>query len=147
MTNWLRGVRSAVVMGLAWALVWAPIAVLIGTLIVDPDNSMDEMWVVIGAYPGFLCAVIFSALLAVAERGYRLHDVPLSRVGAWGAVAGLLVGAFPFAVGRSNSELPVWLLAVAVIGSITLLSAVSAVGSALLARMAKNRQPRDVRAI
>ena len=52
MKKWLRRIRGAVLMGLAWAAVWAPVAVLLGTFVVDPDNSMDEMWVAVGAYPG-----------------------------------------------------------------------------------------------
>jgi hypothetical protein len=143
MKKWQRHLRNAVVMGVAWALVWAPIAVLIGTTIIDPDNSMDEMWVVIGAYPGFLCAVIFSAMLSVAERGRRLFELPLARAGGWGALAGVLVGVFPFTVGTPTTAVPLWLLGVTVIGTITLMSAVSAVGSVLLARMAKKRGFRD----
>ena len=146
MKNWQRQVRDSVVMGLAWAVVWAPVAVLIGTKIVDPDDSMDEMWAVVGAYPGFLCAVIFSAIRAVAERGRRLAEVALARAGAWGALAGLLVGVFPFTVGTPTTAVPLWLLGVTVIGTITLTSAVSAVGSVLLARMAKKREFRDARA-
>jgi hypothetical protein len=144
--NGWRRTRDAVILGVIWAVVWAPIAVLIGTMIVDPDNSMDEMWVLIGAYPGFLCAVIFSVVLAIAERGRRLHEVSLSRVRTWGMLAGLLVGVFPFTVGTSTSALPLWQLGVAVIGSITLLSALSAVGSALVARVAKKRELRDASA-
>lgn len=139
MKNLLKRIRQAVLMGLAWAVVWAPIAIVIGTMIVDPDNSMDEMWVAVGAYPGFLCAAIFSAVLAVAERGRTLAALSLARAGALGALAGVLVGVMPFTVGTSSTALPVWKWAVIVIGSITLMSAVSAVGSVLLARMAKQR--------
>ena len=146
MKPWVRGIGRAVIMGLAWAVVWAPVAVVIGTMIVDPDNSMDEMWVLVGAYPGFLCAVIFSALLAIAERGRRLDEVSLSRAGIWGALAGVVVGVFPFTVGTATSALPFWQLALAVIGSITLMSAVSAVASALVARTARKRGLRDARA-
>jgi hypothetical protein len=126
--------------------VWAPIAVVIGTTIVDPDNSMDEMWVVVGAYPGFLCALIFSALLGIADRGRRLDALSLARAGSWGALAGVLVGVFPFLVGTPTSSVPLWQLGLAVIGSIVLMSALSAVGSAWLARLARKRQVRDVSA-
>lgn len=146
MKLWLRRTRDAVMMGLIWAMVWAPIAVLIGTMIVDPDNSMDEMWVLIGVYPGFLCAVIFSAVLAITERGRRLDELSLARVVIWGAFAGLLVGVFPFTVGTPTTKLPLWLLGLLVIGPITLMSAVSAVGSVLVARMVRKRQFRDVSA-
>lgn len=59
MKKWPRRIRGAVLMGLTWAAVWAPIGVLIG-MIVDPSGSTDEMWVAVGAYPGFLGGVIFS---------------------------------------------------------------------------------------
>ena len=141
MKKWLGHIGGAVLMGLAWAVIWAPVAVLIG-LIVDPDGSMDEMWVAIGAYPGFLCGVLFSAVLGIAEGRRGFDELSLSRVGAWGAVTGLLVGVLPFLIGESTSELPLWLLGVVVISSITLLSAVSAVGSALLSRYAVRRHTR-----
>lgn len=138
MKKWLRRIRGAVGMGLTWALVWAPAAVLIG-LFVDPDGSMDEMWPAIGAYPGFLGGVVFSMVLAIAARRRRLDELSLSRVAAWGAAAGLLVGVLPFTIGEPTTERPLWLLATVVIGTITLLSAVSAAGSLALARRAEKR--------
>ena len=141
MKKWLGRIGGAVLMGLTWAVVWAPVAVLIG-LIVDPNGSMDEMWVAIGAYPGFLCGVLFYAVLGIVEGRRGVDDLTLSCVGTWGAVAGLLVGVLPFLIGESTSELPPWLLGVVVIGCITLLSAVSAIGSALLSRYAARRQTR-----
>jgi hypothetical protein len=138
MKKWLRRIRGAVGMGLTWALVWAPIAVLIG-MAVDPDGSMDEMWPAIGAYPGFLGGVVFSVVLAIAARRRRLEELSIPRVAAWGAAAGLLVGALPFTIGESTAEIPLWQLATVVIGSITLLSAVSAAGSLALATMAERR--------
>jgi len=53
MRNWLGRIRGAVLMGLAWGVAWAPLGVLLGWF-VDRDGSMDEMWVAVGAYPGFL---------------------------------------------------------------------------------------------
>lgn len=137
MKRWARRVRGAVLMGLTWAIVWAPAAVLMGVL-VDPDGSMDEMWAAIGAFPGFLGGVVFSAVLGMAARRRRLDELSLARVGAWGAVAGLLVGVLPFLVGEPAADNPAWLPAV-VIGTITLLSAASAAGSLALARIAERR--------
>jgi hypothetical protein len=142
MKQWLRRIRGAVGMGLTWAVVWGPVGVLIG-MFVDPDGSMDEMWVAVGAYPGFLGGVVFSAVLGIAAGRRRFDELSLSRVGAWGAVAGLLVGVLPFTVGESTSDRPLWLLGVVVVGSITLLSAVSASGSLALARMAEKRELLD----
>lgn len=140
MNEWLRGIGSAVGTGLMWAVTWAPVAVLIGVLIVDPDNSMDEMWVVIGAYPGFICGVLFSVLLGIAEPARRIDEVSLPQVAVWGAAAGMLVGAFPFVIGEATTQVRLWLLASAVIGSITVMSAASAVGSALVSRSLRRRQ-------
>ena len=92
---WPRRIRDAVVMGLAWAAVWAPIGVLVG-LIVDPDESMDEMWPAIGAYPAFLCGAVFCTALGFAKGCRGFDELSLSRVGAWGAASGLLVGLLPF---------------------------------------------------
>lgn len=136
MWRWPRRVRAAVATGVTWAAVWAAAAVLVGTL-VDPDGSLDEMWVAVGAYPGFLGGVAFSAALAVAARRRRFGELSLPRVAAWGAAAGLLVGALPFAVGEPTGGLPRWLLAVVVVGSTTLLSGVSAAASLALARRAE----------
>jgi hypothetical protein len=136
--NWLARIRRSVTMGFFWALAWAPIAVVIG-IIIDPDGSMDEIWPAIGAYPGFLSGVVFAALLGIAGR--RRPDKPsLPAVAGMGASSGLLVGVVPFMIGTPTSEGPVWRLAVIVIGAIALMSAISAVGSALLGRYVEQRR-------
>lgn len=137
MKRWFRRVRGAIGLGITWALFWAPVAVLIG-FIVDPDNSLDEMWPAIGAYPGFLGGVVFSILLGIAARKHRLHELSIGRVAAWGAAAGLMVGTLPFLIGEPASD-RVWLLATAVIGTITTLSAASAAGSLALAQRAERK--------
>ena len=145
MRTWPRRIRGAVVMGLAWAIVWVPVALLI-SMIVDPDESMDEPWILVGAYPGFLSAVVFSIVIWVAERRRRFDELSFTRVGALGAVAGLLVGMVPFVAGSNSTNLPTWLLMFAIIGPITLLSAVSAGGSLALARRAEKLNLLDARA-
>ena len=134
-----RRIRGAIVLGLAWAVIWAPVAVLVG-LVVDPDGSADEMWPAIGAYPGLLCGVLFSLLLGIAYGRRGLGELTLVRAGAWGAAAGVLVGVLPFTIGESTSRLPLWQLAATVIGSFTALSAVSAIGSAMLSRCVVRRR-------
>ena len=136
MTKWLRRLGAALMMGLAWALAWLPIGLVIG-VIIDPDGTMDEPWVVLGTYPGFLCGVIFSAVVGMAEGRRRFAELSLHGVATWGAVSGLLGGGF-WLVLALLSDPPQWLLNVVVVDSLTLLSAVSGVGSAFLARMGKN---------
>lgn len=136
----LRRIRGAVVMGLVWALVWAPVGPLIG-MIVDRDGSMDEPWVVVGAFPGFLGGVAFATVLAIVARRRRLEELSLPRTAAWGAAAGLLVGTLWLVLAWS-SDPPRWLLNAVVVGSLTFLSAVSAAGSLALARRAGTRERR-----
>lgn len=143
MTQWGRRVRGALVMGLLWALVWAPVAVLLGVFVIDPDNSMDEMWVMVGALPGFLGGVVFSIVLGIAARRRRFDELSLPRFAAWGALAGFLVGTLPFTLGTPTSAVPQWLLALAIVVPITLLSAASAAGSLALARLSQRREPHD----
>lgn len=52
---------------------------------------MDEPWLVVGAFPGFLCGVVFFTLLRIAEGRRRLHELSVPRVASWGALSGLLV--------------------------------------------------------
>lgn len=113
MKDWVKTIRGAFLMGLAWAIAWAPVAIIIGVTIIDPDNSMDEMWVVVGAYPGFLCGVLFYAM---ADPRRRLTSVSLSRAAALGAVAGLIVGALPYFVATST-QVGITALVVIIIGS------------------------------
>ena len=123
-------------MGLLWALVWAPAAVLLG-LVVDPDGSMDEMWVAIGAYAGFLGGLAFAVVLGILGRRRRFEELSLVRFAAWGAAGGLLVGALPLVLGGPAGGGSPWLLSGVILGSITLLSAASAAGSLALARRAE----------
>ena len=142
MKKWLRRIRAAVTMGLLWAVPWAIVALVIG-MVVDPDESMDEMWWVIGAYPGFLGGVLFSIVLSIAERHRRLGELSIRRFAAWGAVAGLAIGVLPFVLGTPSAEIDVARLATVVIGSFTLMSAASAAGSLALARRAEARELLD----
>jgi hypothetical protein len=139
MNRWLKRIRSALLMGVMWAAVWAPVAVLVG-YIVDPDGSMDEMWVAIGAYAGFLGGVAFATVLAIVGRKRRFDQLSLPRFAVWGAGAGLFVGTLPFLIGEATTRLPLWLLAGVVIGSVTLLSAGSAAASLALARRAEQQE-------
>ena len=133
MRKWLRRVRSAVVMGVLWAVLWAPLGVLLG-LIVDRDGSMDEPWILIGAYPGFISGVVFSIVLAIAGRRRRFHELSMPRFAAWGALAGVLVGTIAFPMGTMSLHVPGW-LPFAFVAAVTLLCAGSAAGSLALARM------------
>ena len=144
MNSRLRRIGNTVLMAFIWAVAWAPLGVLTG-VIVDPNGSMDEMWLAIGAYPGFLCGAVFYAVVGIAEGRRGIDGLALSRAGVWGALSGLLVGVFPFVIGTVNTAYPLWLWGVATIAPVTLLSSASAVVSAQIVRMAKKRAMVDVR--
>jgi len=143
--KWLRRIRGAVLMGLTWAVVWLPVGLLIG-MILDPDGSMDEPWILVGTLPGFLAGVMFSVVLGIAAARRKREDLSVAKFAGWGAVAGLVIGSLPFVLGDQgpNAE-RLWLLPVVVISSITLLSAVSAAGSLVLARKSERRELPDAR--
>ena len=136
MKEWLKRIGGVVGTGLIWAAVWAAAGAVIG--IADPSGSVDELWLgpAIGMQPGFLGGVIFSAALGIASRR-RLDQLPLSKVVACGGLAGLLVGVLPFAINKPPSQVPLWLVGALVIGSMTLLGAVSAAVSLALVSRAR----------
>jgi hypothetical protein len=140
MKKWLRRIRGAVGMGLTWAAGWALVGVLI-ELLMDPMGSLVDVWVTALAIPGFLGDAVFSTVLRIAEGLRRFDELSLPQFGAWGAVTGLLLGVLAVSAGVANAIFPgLWLRAAVIIGPTTLLSAVSAVGSALLFRYAAREQ-------
>jgi hypothetical protein len=128
-------------MGLTWAVLWAPFGLLLAA-VVDPDGSMDEPWVAVGAYPGFLGGVAFAVVLGIVGRRRRFDQLSVRRFAAWGAGAGLLVGVL-WLLAALTSDPPRWALGGAVVGSLTLLSAVSAASSLALARLSERQERLD----
>ncbi|HEU5209232.1 MAG TPA: hypothetical protein VFU06_07460 [Longimicrobiales bacterium] len=100
----LKRVRDALLISIVWAFAWAPVAILAG-LVIDPDNSMDEMWFMIGALPGVLCGVVFAVLSGLAG-GDRSSTTALARAALLGALSGVIVGILPFLVGESQVAMP-----------------------------------------
>lgn len=141
--TWLRHVRRAFVTAVTWGALWAPLGVIAG-MIWDPNDSLDEPWIALGAYPGFLCGLVFCALLALADGRRTLDELSPSRVAGLGALAGLLVMALPMVglLGTPNTEHPFWQWRFAIVAAVILLSSMSAVGSVLLARTANRRELR-----
>jgi hypothetical protein len=140
MSTWLRHIRRAFLMALTWAVSWAPLGVLAG-IVMDPDGAMDEPWPALGAYPGFLCGIVFCAVLGIVDRHRVLAEWPLARVGALGAVSGLLVMAplFTGLLGTPNTAHALWQVRYMVVVAVILLSSLSAIGSVVLARAVSGR--------
>jgi len=152
MQKWLRRIRGAVGMGLTWAAVWALAGVLIGVAsILLPGLPWDSFFEVFDAplpalaIPGFFGGALFSTVLGIAGHRRRFDELSLPRFTAWGAVGGLMLSLVPaalVAVGLASVEagaLGLWRLTAVISAPLTLLSAVSASGSLMLARMAEDR--------
>lgn len=156
MKKWLRRIRGAIGMGLTWAFGWGIAGVLIGvTSILLPSLPWDAFFEVFDAplpafaVPGFFAGVFFSMVLGIAGRRRGFRDLSLSRFAAWGAVGGLLLTLFPFALvagglaSREGSDVGTWQILAAVTGPFVLLSAVSAAVTLKLARIAERRELRE----
>jgi hypothetical protein len=81
--------------------------------------------------PGFFAGIIFSVVLAATERHRAFHELSLPRFGAWGALAGALLGVLGMAVFGAG---PLVLIPFSVLG------AASASGSLALARAGMDRE-------
>jgi hypothetical protein len=134
MTNWLIRIRRAGLMGMAWAAAWVPVGSVVGWMIV---GELEPEWIGGPLYAGFVCGAVFASVAGIAGGRRRLDEMSLTRAGARGAVSGLLVGSLWLVV-VLLSDPPLWLLEGGVVGALTILSAVSGIGSALLGRMGKN---------
>lgn len=139
MKTLLRRFRAALITGVLWFIAWAPAGILL-SFVVDPDGTMDEPWVLITGYPGFLGGVVFSTVLAIAGRNRRLEELTTGRVGLWGALAGAIVGTVPFLIGEPAGRVPTWLLATGFISATTLLTAASAAGTLAIAKRGETKQ-------
>ena len=142
MKKWLKNIRDAAVMGFIWAVQWAVLAVLIGTISelvtgYSIEKHLDPL--VALAMPGFIVGVIFYTVILFVEKDSRFVELSFLRVMTLGALVGLLLGALAFTLGTPKS--PVWLTVVIIVCSSTLLSAVSAVGAGLLFRLVSRQQP------
>jgi hypothetical protein len=153
MKKWLRRIRGAVGMGLTWAFGWALFGLLIGvTSILLPGLPWDAFFEVFDAplpalaVPGFFGGAIFSMVLGIAGRRRSFDELSLPRFAAWGAVGGLLLGLLPdalVAVGLASigrDGLGLWRLTALISGPLALLSAASASGSLMLARVSERRE-------
>jgi hypothetical protein len=87
----LRRVRGAVVLGLLWAVVWLPVATIVGTIfrwIALPPRSTD--WILIAVFGGlgFVSGTTFGGLLSGLERRRTIESIAAGRLALWGLLAG-----------------------------------------------------------
>ena len=156
MRGWLRRVRGAIGMGLTWAFGWAVAGLLIGvSSLVLPGLPWDALFEVFDAplpalaVPGFFAGVFFSAVLGIVGRRRRFSELSLPRFAAWGALGGLLLILFPFALvavglaSREGSDIGTGQILAVITPLFLLLSALSASVTLIIARAAERRGMRE----
>lgn len=148
----LRRIRGAVGMGLTWAFGWAVAGVLIGvSSVLLPGLPWGAFFEVFDAplpalaLPGFFAGVFFSTVLGIAGRGRSFRELSLPHVAAWGALGGVLLVLFPFALvavglaSREGSDIGTGQVFAVLTGPFVLLSAASASVTLILARNAERQ--------
>ena len=133
MSKWLRRIRGAVGMGLAWAMAWFGAGMVL-LLIVGPDAADVPFPLGFGLL-GFLAGTTFSGVLGIVGGRRTFDQMSLPRFAGWGALGGLLFAViFVLAAGLGGGVL-------LVLGPVfALSSAASAAGSLALARKAEDQE-------
>jgi hypothetical protein len=130
----LRRLRGALGVGLTWAVGWAVIIFLIGTVIgiVDPD-SIDpgeeplRMALMIIAPVGMISGLFFAVIMSLAEHRKSVRDLSLLRAAVWGALGAAVL---PLLTPMND----------AVLSTVCPLGALFAAGTVALARRADRRE-------
>ena len=133
MSKWLRRIRGAIGMGLAWAIAWFAAGMVL-LLIVGPDAADVPFPLGFGLL-GFLAGATFSGVLGIVGGRRTFDQMSIPRFAGWGAVGGLLFAViFVLAAGLGGGVL-------LVLGPVfALSSAASAAGSLALARTAEDQE-------
>ena len=139
-------------MGLTWAVGWAIGGLLIGVAsLLLPGLPWSAFFEVFDAplpalaIPGFFAGVFFSIVLGIVGRTRRFSDLSLPRFAAWGAVGGVMLTLFPFALvavglaSREGSTIGTAQILAAIAAPFVLLSAASAAATLLVARASERR--------
>ena len=145
MRNWLRRICGAVGMGLTWAIEWVLAGLTIG-LASKLLPGLPWHWF-LGTFdaplpalavPGFVGGVFFAIVLGIAGRRRSVREFSFPIFAACGALGGLLLTMFPFALvalGLASLNVGPWRLIAALGGPFVLLGAASASVSLMLLRM------------
>jgi hypothetical protein len=130
MSRWIRRLRGALGMGVAWGLAWFGAGMAL--LLVVGFGAADVPFPLGFGALGFMAGIIFSVVLGLVEGRRSFDQMSLPRFAGWGAAGGLALAIlFVGAVAIfGNDRLPLLVL-----GPVfALAGAGSAAGSLLLAR-------------
>jgi uncharacterized membrane protein len=137
MNTLLRKLRGLLGVGFTWAVGWAIIMFIIGSIIgvVDPDSidQGEEPWrlaLIVGTV-GFLSGSVFALIFSSAERRKSIRDLSVLRSAFWGALGG---AALPLLTSMND----------AVLFNTVPLGAIFAASTVAIARRAALREPEPV---
>ena len=141
MKRWLRPIRGALGIGLAWAVAWFGAGLVL--LLVVGFGAADVPFPLFFGLLGFLAGVTFSVVLGMVERRRRFDQMSLPRFAGWGGVGGfVLAGLFVSAVVLGGDR--TFLNNLVFLGPLfAAAGAASAAGSLALARKATGPEPLD----
>ena len=98
MKNWLRRIRGAIGIGLAWAVAWFGAGMIL--LLVVGLDAADVPFPLFFGLLGFLAGVTFAGILGLVEGRRGFDQMSMPRFALWGGVGGLLLSmALSFASG------------------------------------------------
>ena len=137
MRKWLRRVRGAIGMGLAWAAAWSAVGMVPRWVF---GFNTDVPFPLVFGVLGLLAGITFFGILALTEGRRGFDQMTLPRFAGWGAMSGLLLSAF-FAKAASLG----WGDVLAIAPTFAVACAACASGSLALARRAETRELLDIR--
>ena len=139
MKKWLRRIRGAIGMGLAWATVWFGAGMIL--LLIVGFGAADVPFPLGFGVLGFLAGVTFSAVLGLVEGRRRFDQMSLPRFAGWGAVGGLLFSVIFVFAAAAFAEGATFIQNLVFLGPLFAgIGAGSASGLLVLARKAQNRE-------
>jgi len=139
MQRWLRRVRGAIGMGLAWGVAWAVVGSVPRWLF--GFNTDAPLSLVFGVL-GFMAGVVFFGLLVLTEGHRSFDELSLRRFAGWGTLGGVLLAAI-FAKAASLE----WGDVLMIVPTFAVACAACAAGSLALARRAVLRELVDSRGV
>ena len=146
MKAWLRRIRGALGMGIAWGAAGGLIGMaieLLNGIWPNPLGAMIDVWPVALGLPAFLAGITSSTVLGVIARSRSFDELSLSTFAVLGGIGGLIVGLLP-AVLTTLGLVPVgfnlWPVVPATVVPFTLVGAIVGPGTLALARMTQDRQ-------
>jgi hypothetical protein len=89
MNSWLRRLRGAVGIGIAWGLAWLAAGLVL--LAIVGVGAADVPFPLFFGLLGFIAGVIFSGILGLVERHRSFDQMSLPRFAGWGAVGGVVL--------------------------------------------------------